>query len=51
MWSKLADYSQRTVSLVLFGFTIYGIAVLVSGGKVVWQRHKQRKVEDGKTEE
>lgn len=45
MWtSRLADYSQRLVSVGLFGLTVYGLVVLTKGGKGVWDRRRNRKL-------
>lgn len=43
-WSRLADYTQRTLSVMLLGLTIYGGVVLANGGYGVVQRRKQQKV-------
>lgn len=40
---SVADVAQKSVSLLLFGLTLYGTAVLAKGGYGVVQRHKQRK--------
>ena len=40
---RVADVAQKTVSLLLFGLTLYGTVVLAKGGYVVVQRHRQRK--------
>lgn len=42
---KLADYSQRAVSIGLFGLTVYGIFLLSKGGVRAWKRKKERKIE------
>ena len=42
-WSRLADYTQRTFSVLLLGLTIYGGVVLANGGYSVVQRRKKRK--------
>lgn len=43
-WSRVADMTQRTVSLALSGLTLVGLAVLARGGYGVLQRKKQREV-------
>lgn len=41
-WSRVADMTQRTVSLALSGLTLVGLAVLARGGYGVMQRKKNR---------
>lgn len=41
-WSRVADMTQRTVSLALSGLTLVGLAVLARGGYGVLQRKNQR---------
>ena len=43
-WSRIADYSQRTVSFLLFGLTIYGLSIMVRGGHGVLKRRKERQL-------
>ena len=42
-WGRVADYTQRTMSVLLFGLTVYGLVILTRGGIDVLKRHKQRK--------
>ena len=41
-WSRVADMTQRSVSLALSGLTLLGLAVLAHGGYGVLQRKNQR---------
>lgn len=43
-WTRIADYSQRTVSILLFGLTIYGLSIMVRGGHGVLKRRKERQL-------
>lgn len=45
--AHLADYSQRAISVLLLGLTIYGLSLLTKGGHRAWTRHKNKKLEDG----
>lgn len=43
-WStRLADLSQRTLSVLLLGLTVYGGVMLANGGYSVMQRRKGKK--------
>ena len=42
-WSRVADFTQRSLAVMLFGLTLYGTSVLARGGYGVVQRRKQRK--------
>lgn len=44
-WGRLADFSQKTISLCLVGLTIYGAVMLVNGGRGVFRRRKERKLQ------
>jgi hypothetical protein len=39
----MADYAQRTVSLMLMGLTVYGLVLLGKGGRKAWNKRKERK--------
>lgn len=41
-WSRVADMTQRTVSVALFGLTLLGLGVLAKGGYDVMERKKER---------
>lgn len=43
-WSRVADMSQRGVSLMLSGLTLVGLGVLANGGYGVYKRKKQREL-------
>ena len=43
LWGRIADYSQRGISILLFGLTVVGTLLLAQGGYGVVQRRKQRK--------
>lgn len=46
----LADYSQRAISVLLLGLTIYGLSLLTKGGHRAWMRYKNKKLEDGRSD-
>lgn len=46
----LADYSQRAISVLLLGLTIYGLSLLTKGGHRAWTRYKNKKLEDGRSD-
>ena len=43
VWPRVADLTQRTLTLLLFGVTLYGGYVLSVGGYGVIKRHRERK--------
>lgn len=44
MWSKVADYSQRAVSISLWGLTVYGLYMIGKGGVRAWNRKKAKEI-------
>ncbi len=42
-WSRLADISHRSITLVLMGLTVVGLTMVTQGGYGVLQRKKERK--------
>ena len=40
-WRRIADYSQRGISLTLAGLTVLGLVILVQEGQGVMYRRKQ----------
>lgn len=43
-WSRVADMAQRSLSLVLSGLTLVGVAILARGGYGIMQRKKNREL-------
>jgi DNA-binding transcriptional ArsR family regulator len=42
-WRRIADYSQRSVSITLAGLTVLGLVILGQEGQGVVHRYKQGK--------
>ena len=42
-WRRIADYSQRSVSITLAGLTVLGLVILAQEGQGVVHRYKQGK--------
>ena len=42
-WPRVADFSQKGITAVLFSLTVYGLYLLSTGGYRVVKRHKERK--------
>ena len=42
-WRRLADYSQRGISITLAGLTVLGLVILTQEGQGVVYRYKQGK--------
>ena len=42
-WRRIADYSQRSISITLAGLTVLGLMILAQEGQGVVHRYKQGK--------
>ena len=42
-WSRVADFTQRRIAVVLFSMTVVGTVILAQGGYGVVRRHRERK--------
>lgn len=42
-WSRMADFTQRGIAIVLFSMTVFGTVILAQGGYGVVRRHRERK--------
>ena len=42
-WSRVADFTQRGIAVVLFSMTVVGTVILAQGGYGVVRRHRERK--------